>query len=42
MGRDGAPCYWGYASRSLVGRETKKLDCWETLELGVDSHLTQS
>lgn len=26
VGREGAPHYWGYASRSLVGRETKRID----------------
>lgn len=32
--RDGAPHYWGYASRSLVGSETKRLDCWVTGAMG--------
>lgn len=33
VGKDGAPHYWGRASRSLVGSETRRLDCWVTLEL---------
>lgn len=38
-GEYGAPHHRGYASRSLVGGETKRLDNWElTLELRVDSH----
>lgn len=42
VGKDRTPHYRGYASRSSVGSETRRLGCWLTLELRVDSPLTQS